>query len=139
MSFEELEPQRKGAKPAVPLKMGLSKMRGARARAYVVFHKPVLEQLGGKAWRYKLAIGKGEDAHHLRITQDDHGAFEATEMRGGAMIVRLPIIDRFPDQKIPTAECRFSVQREHHRIVIDMPSWAWKTPPVIGGSLGGVR
>lgn len=133
MSFEDLTPQPKGCSALVPVKVGMMKMRSARARAYIVFRRDVLERLGGKCWRYRVALGKGENAHQVAVTQDDAGPFEARPLKGDrAFLIRLPVVDRFPNEKLPTTECPHHVGGAN-RVLVDLPSWAWKTPPKIGG------
>lgn len=136
MTWQELEPDTKAAPPKAPVRVGLFKPRGARARMVVLVETVILEGLGGRAMRYRVQAGNGTEGHQIRIVQDDAGRFEAANCgraeagkRTTYQRIRLPKMDRFPDQTMPMEKADFSVDKQARALTIDLPAWAWHRRP----------
>lgn len=130
MSFEELLPPLKAAAAKAPVKVGMIKIgRNSAPRLTVIIRREVLDLLGGKSRRYRVALGKAENAHWLRITQADDGVFEAAELGmakgGGVFRFRLGDHDRLPLCALPMQETNYEYQKVGKCLLIGLPSWAW--------------
>lgn len=134
--WDDIVPDTPDAKASSPVRVGMFRAPGrnglGRARLQLLFSPEFLTALGGKAWRYRVQIGRGGIRDRLRVTQDDQGPFEALEIgrglakkTGGAKTLRilLPPDDRFPERKIAPEAAAFRV--DTRAIVIMLPSWAW--------------
>ncbi len=128
MAFTEIFPS-KPAKVAVPVRIGMSKMRGgARARMVLLIERDVLRKLGGKAERYRIHVGSVEHKHEIMLVQDDQGPFEANVagQKSTIMRVRLPPVEQFPDCKIAAEPAKFEYGMTHKgSLVVTLPAWAW--------------
>lgn len=130
MSFEELAPPEKRVTAKAPVKVGMIKIgRNSAPRLTVIIRREVLDLLGGKSRRYRVAIGKADDAHWLRLVQADDGPFEATELGiakgGGVFRFRLGDHDKLPECFVPMQETNFEHQKVGKCLLIGLPSWAW--------------
>lgn len=144
--WEDIEPQAKASTPAAPVKFGMFKAgkpkkdgERARARGTVLIRKDVLASLGMKTWRVKIRVGKGERAHQIAIVPDPDGPFELQQLNGGRVEkgakmergdvfrVRLPVIERFPDQSIQAVSRPYKVEKEAGKmiLVIDLPAYCF--------------
>lgn len=128
MAFDDLFPSKPGAAQKAPLRLGMTKMRGARARMVLLVDRSVLAGLGGKAERYRMKLGRAEDKHLLMLIQDDQGPFEANlaGQKSTIMRLRLPVVEAFPDCKIAVDSAAFEVGKvQKNAIVVTLPAWAW--------------
>lgn len=130
MSFEELSAPIKAAPAKAPVKIGMIKIgRNSTPRLTVVIRREVLDLLGGKSRRYRVAVGKAENAHWLRIVQADDGVFEAQELGiakgGGVFRLRMGDHERFPSCALPLQETDYKHEKVGKCLLIGLPSWAW--------------
>ena len=127
MAFLELFPTKPSAnEERVPLRIGMTQRKGARARLVLLFDRSILSQLGGSGERYRIQLGSVENRHELRLIQDDQGLFKAATAGGKqSMTVRitLPIVDQFPDCKIAAESTKFAVSK--NELTVTLPAWAW--------------
>lgn len=132
MAFEELAPPVKRAPTKADVRIGMSVMGRGDAvtpKLTVVLREHVLDLLGGKSRRYRVAIGTTEDAHWLRIVQADDGSFEAQELGiakgGGVFRIRTGAHDRLPACIIPLQETNYRHDKVGKCLLVGLPSWAW--------------
>lgn len=105
-TWDELEPDTRRVAPATPVRVGMRKVRGGRARMVVIVDREILERLGGRAMRYRLAAGRGAAGHQVHVAQDDQGRFEALACG-------------------PPEPAKYSVDGPGRALVVDLPAWAW--------------
>lgn len=129
MSWDELAPPEKGAKSAAPVRVGMFQIRGGEPRLVVLMRREVIDLVAGGVRRFKVALGKVENRHLLRIQQADDGPFEAGEMGtakgGGTFRILLAPNDRFPCCRIKAQEVPFKHDKVGKALLITLPSWAW--------------
>lgn len=127
--WDELAPAQKAAPSKAPVRVGVSIIgRHGSARMAVYVRTAVLDELGGRARRYRASLGKGGNRTLLRIAQGDDAPFEATELGtakgGGTWRILLPPNERVPNCKVLPVDVKYEV-RKKGELLITLPSWAW--------------
>lgn len=131
MEWEPLAPPvKKAGNAKIPVRVGMSSIRGERAKMSVLLRTEVLDLIGeGRARRYSVDLGHGMHAHQIRIRQDDLSNFEASEMGvskgGGVWRIRLPEVERFPRVKISPEPVKWEHDKAHKCLIVTLPAWAW--------------
>lgn len=129
--WTDLAPTPKAATTHEPVRFGMSKIRGAKARGVLLLRREVIDQLDMKHWRVAIRIGSGARAHQIAVVPDDNGLFTLDEVgtakKGGTWRVRLPVVDRFPDIASPALGRSWKIEQDGKRkiLVIDLPPYCF--------------
>lgn len=124
----DLEPAEKASPTAADVRLGMVKRGETPGRLTLIVRREVLDRLGGKAHRYRIARGKVSNKHLLRIVQDDEGKFEAGDnpgSKGKALRLVLPLLDGDPDAARKPQEVAFEIDRKRQTMFVTLPSWVW--------------
>lgn len=128
MSWQELQPFKRAASAAAPVRVGVRQIRDAPARALILIKSDILKLLG-PAKRFRIALGSAEQRHQLRIAVDEVGPFEPEEVGkakgGGVFRFLLPPLDRFPECKVEAQAADYQHDKAGKAIIVDLPAWAW--------------
>lgn len=132
MSFEDVMPKRGGARATKPpVRVGMWQVKDADARLWLQIGGEVLDLLGDGERCYRVALGKGEDKHLLRIIRDDEGPFRPTELgiaKGGGWFRFLLAPDtRFPVIRVDLVEAKYEVRtgKGAAQLLVTLPAWGW--------------
>lgn len=127
--WDELLPVKQQQAAKEPVRVGVTLVGRQRAPRLAVYVRgAILAELGGRAMRYRLSLGKGATRHMIRVVQDDAGPFEACELGkhkgGGVFRLLLPPIERIPACRIAALGAKYEVAKKRH-LLITLPPWAW--------------
>lgn len=131
----DLAPQKtsKAGDTLIPVRFGLAKRQGARARGVILIRKEVIAPLKMETWRVNVRLGRSpERRHQLSIVPDKAGLFELGKLGmvkdGSILRLSLPVIESFPDIALPHAAAPHKIEYVGAKpiLVIDLPAVCWK-------------